>query len=242
MNRGKIMHSACGERFSTFDEAGDFLLNEGHPLSAAQECPLRFVWGNSAMGLCDHFPGMPCVYFIVLRDPLSRAMSDYFYFCVDGAEGKKKWTEDMITRGECNLNPLQWFKSMRTSPFFFQERLTRSCDPNCGVRAALTNLFHPCVRYILVEKFADGLRRLKEAFAPAFDDAIDSYLESPRRVNRRGHGSNRAKLKTRIISNSTMDRLKEWLREDYIIYDEAVRRYEEQWNRPLESCNDFMVN
>ena len=241
MNRGKIMHTACGERFSTFDDAAKYLLDEGQPLSSAHDCPLRFVWGNAAMGLCDHFPGMPCVYFTVLRDPLSRALSDYFYFCVDGAEGRKKWTPEMLARGECNMNPLQWFTSMRTSPFFYQERLTRSCDANCGVQAALENLMHPCVRYILLESFTDGLKRLQKAFSPAFDEAIDSFLRMPKRVNKRGHGSNRAKLKTRVISNSTLEKLKDWLREDYIIYDEAVRRYEEQWERPIESCNEFSL-
>lgn len=236
-NRGKIMYSSCGAKYSTFDEVGDYTLEQGYSLSQARECPLRFIWGNSGMGLCDHFPGMPCVYFIALRDPLSRALSDYNYFCLDGAEGRKKWTPEMIKAGECNIGPLQWFKSMRTSPFFFVERLSRGCDKECGPEAALANLFHPCVRYILVEQFTDGLRRLRDAFYPAFSPAIDAYLESPKRMNRRGHGTNRASLKVREISNSTLDTLRSWLKEDYLIYNEAVKRYEQQWTRPVTSCN-----
>jgi hypothetical protein len=239
MNRGKVLYTACGERFSSFQQVSDYVLDQGHMLTTAEHCPLRFIWGNAAMGLCDHFPGMPCVYFIVLRDPLSRALSDYTYFCLDGAENMKKWTKEMVLKGECNVGVLQWFRSMRTSPYFYLERLTRSCDANCGVQTAINNLFHPCVRYLLLDRFSDGLGRLKETFHPVFDYAIDSYFTAPKRVNRRGHGVNRAKLKTRVVSNSTLAKLKEWLREDYLIYDEAVKRYEEQWNRPIESCNQF---
>jgi hypothetical protein len=236
-NRGGIMYSQCGERFSSFEDVNDFVLDQGYSLSSARECPLRFIWGNSGMGLCDHFPGRPCVYFISLRDPLSRALSDYYYFCVDGAEGRKKWTREMIEKGECNVGPLQWFQSMRTSPYFFVERLTRGCDAGCGAQAALANLFHPCVRYILVEKFADGLHQLRRHFYPAFSQAIEDYLHHPMKINRRGHGQMRSKLKTREISNSTLETLRQWMADDYVVYNEAVRRYEEQWSKPLASCN-----
>jgi len=240
-NRGRIMYSSCGSKFSTFTDVSDYMVEEGFSLSQARECPLRFVWGNSGMGLCDHFPGMPCVYFIALRDPLARALSDYSYFCLDGAEGKKKWTPEMIKAGACNMSPLEWFESMRTSPYFFVERLTRGCNKDCGPQVALANLFHPCVRYVLVEKFADGLRKLKQTFYPAFSTAIDAYLQNPKRVNRRGHGTSRASLKMPELSNSTLDALRSFLREDYIIYNEAVRRYEEQWTRPLISCNAIPI-
>lgn len=243
--RGKVMYSQCGRNFATVEAMNDYILyeNQTAPVSIQKgpnNCPLRFVWGNAAMGLCDHFPGMPCVYFTTLRDPLSRALSDYFYFCVDGSEGRKKWTEDMIAKGECNVGPLAWFRQQRTSPLFYQERLTRSCDAKCGVEASLRNLFHPCVRYLVVEKFNDGLERLKQAFSGVFDRAIDEFLQTPsKRINRRGHGVFKLKLKTRVISNSTLDTLREWLREDYMIYNEAVARYEEQWDKPIESCNEF---
>jgi hypothetical protein len=242
MNRGKIMYTACGERFSTFEQISDYVLGHNRMLNQQEEdCPLRFVWGNAAMGLCDHFPNQPCVYFIALRDPLSRALSDYNYFCLDGAEGKKKWTEEMIAKGECTMSPLQWFSAMRTSPYFLQERLTRSCDASCGLKVALNNLFHPCVRYILVENFVDGLMRLRDAFAPAFSDAIDRFLAMPRKVNKRGHGLSRFKIKVKQYSNATLAKLREFLHEDYVIYNEAVKRYDEQWTRPIVSCNDFRL-
>ena len=106
----------------------------------------------------------------------------------------------------------------------------------------MANLFHPCMRYIFVEKFADGMRRLKDAFGSAFASAVDSYLNAPKRVNRRGHGMSRTKIKTRVITNATIAKLREWLQEDYVIYDEALKRYEEQWNRPITSCNSFDLN
>ncbi len=42
-----------------------------------EQCKLRAVWGAFSIGLCQHFPGRPCVYIVVLRDPVERAISSY---------------------------------------------------------------------------------------------------------------------------------------------------------------------
>ncbi|KAH9251914.1 hypothetical protein BASA81_010118 [Batrachochytrium salamandrivorans] len=154
-----FMYSQCGQRFVSLQQANEFVWTKGFQLSQAQQCPLRMVWGNRAMGLCDLFPGKPCTYLTILRNPVTRALSDYQYFCLQGAENRHKWTPDMIQRGKCELSPSEWFLTMKTSPYFLIERLTRGCDSKCGVDTAIANLLNPCVRYLLVEKFDDGLRQ-----------------------------------------------------------------------------------
>ncbi len=47
------------------------------PMTMEEECPLRTIWGALSLGLCQHFPGRPCVYIVVLRDPVERAISNY---------------------------------------------------------------------------------------------------------------------------------------------------------------------
>lgn len=47
------------------------------PMAGDEECKLRTIWGAFSVGLCQHFPGRPCVYIVVLRDPVERAISSY---------------------------------------------------------------------------------------------------------------------------------------------------------------------
>jgi hypothetical protein len=185
------------------------------------------------MGLCDEFPHSPCVYLTVIRDPVSRALSYYQYFCTDGAENRHKWTSEMRKLGECNMSPLEWFQTMRTSPFFLQERLTRACDPECGVQAAKHNLFNPCMRYLLVERFQDGLERLKRTFGRVFAPAVDAYLNMPRVKN-----SNALRVNfTSKFGVQQLQALKALLKEDEEVYTEAVAKYKDQWDQPIVSCN-----
>lgn len=233
-----FMYSQCGQRFASLQQASEFVQTKGFQLSQAQQCPLRAVWGNRAMGLCDLFPNTPCTYLTVLRNPVTRALSDYEYFCVQGAENRHKWTPDMIQRGKCELSPVEWFLAMRTSPYFLVERLTRGCDAQCGVDAAIANLLHPCVRYLLVEKFDDGLRQLRETYGPAFARAIDSYFEQPVSRNARKPVGD----SLREISALEMQQLTELLRDDMLVYQAAVKHYHGQWtNIPLESCNAVLT-
>lgn len=52
----------------------------GRPMKGDEKCKFRTVWGALSMGLCQHFPHRPCVYIIVLRDPVERAISSYVSF------------------------------------------------------------------------------------------------------------------------------------------------------------------
>ena len=104
------------------------------------------------MGLCDNFPGKPCRYFTLLRNPFDRAISEFVYFCVLGSENRKKWTSLMKTRGRCDLTMSEYFEKGFNSPTMLTEHLTMGCDKKCGVDAAIQNLRHGCMRYALLPR------------------------------------------------------------------------------------------
>lgn len=244
-SRGDILYSACGKKFSNREQVVKYVVKNGYSLAQARECPLRFVWGNAAFGLCDHFPGRPCVYITILRDPVARAISEYNYFCLDGAEGKKKWIPEWERKGECPIGILQWYHERRTNPEFYIDRFTRGCDSKCGLEAARMNLFNPCVRYLLTNRFSDGLEKLQSKFGKVFKGAIDDYLDAPltaKRLNVRGHGKQQSRLKTVSFSNATLDRLREMLHDDLKLYREAESRYDAQWSQPVVSCNSRLTS
>ena len=222
----EIMFLRCGYSYSGVTDVAKHFLEGGAP--STRDCPTRLVWGNTGMGLCDHFAGKPCVYLVTLRDPLSRALSDWHYFCVEGAERRKKWDAAWTARG-CPLSPLQWFREMRTSPYFYASRLTLNCDAGCGAHAAIRNLRHPCVRYLLTDRFDDGLRKLASSFGGSVARAVDKYLANPdpRNVHSLSHED---------FPASDMDELRELLAEDFAIYGAAVAFYEESWRREVVSC------
>ena len=58
----------------------------------------RVVWGSMSLGLCEHFPHLPCVHMVILRDPIERAISQYNYVCVLGKEGAKIWKKDWVAQ------------------------------------------------------------------------------------------------------------------------------------------------
>ena len=114
--------------------------------------PHKVVWGSMGMGLCDNFPGKPCRYFTLLRNPFDRAISEFVYFCVLGSENRKKWTSLMKTRGRCDLTMSEYFEKGFNSPTMLTEHLTMGCDKKCGVDAAIQNLRHGCMRYALLPR------------------------------------------------------------------------------------------
>lgn len=138
----------------------------------ANDCPIRAVWGGLSMGLCDHFPDRPCVYFMVLRDPIKRAISDYNYFCTEGAEDRKKWSSHWHQVGECKSNIIEYYQQRITSPHFLVERLTRGCDMDCGTEAAIANLKHPCLRFLILEDLNFGLEKLADLYGGPMGDAF----------------------------------------------------------------------
>ena len=199
-------------------------------------CKMRFVWGALSLGLCDIFPGQPCVYFLVLRNPIERAFSDYNYFCVQGAENRKKWKPGWQ---RCPYDIVQYFDANVTSRSLLTERLTRGCDGSCGVEAALANLENPCVRYLLLDRVADGLDRLGDAFGPALRGSFRTLAANIRSASH-SH-SNASPYAPRTVHQrrnpQIVAALKERIQPDLDLYNAAVARYEAQWTRSLVSCN-----
>ena len=104
---GKVKYSDIQEPLYT--RCGSIVNNPSTPFQSLHQCPLRVVWGSIAMGLCDHFPNMPCVYLITLRDPLERAISNYNYVCVEGKENRKKWLPEWKLNDFCPLDIVSFF-------------------------------------------------------------------------------------------------------------------------------------
>jgi len=191
------------------------------------------------MGLCDHFPARPCFYVTVLREPVERAISNYNYVCVRGAENRKKWTPAWRKAGRCPLTIRQFYDAGLAEPDFLAWRLTRSCDEGCASSAAIENLKSPCMRYLLLDRLGDGVARLQQELGDAYAPSLvqlTAFLAS-------GGTTNKAKYADRTMEQledpETIKNLTERLKGDIKIYRAAVDYYEKQWQQPLQSCNTW---
>jgi hypothetical protein len=203
-------------------------------------CPLRLLWGTHSMGMCQLYPNKPCVMTVVLRHPVERLISQYNYVCVDGKEGQKKWLESWRLQGRCPLSLLQFLDSELTSDTFLIDHLARAADPKCGVRLAVENLLHPCVRFLLLDRLSDGLERLAKIWGPAMRPFIDKTLAmSSSPTNKKNHAPYSSRMRTQMDDPIIIDKVRQRLKSDIEFYEKAVELYETQWERPLESCNDL---
>ena len=199
------------------------------------KCPTRLYWGRQAMGMCQLQPGKPCVTVLVLRDPVERMISQYNYVCVAGKEGEKKWLPSWKAHDKCPLSLMQFVGSTLTSTTSLIDRIVHSADESCAVDAALANLLHPCTRYLLLDRLKDGLQRLAEQWGPAMQPHLLKVIGAKPK--------NKVPLMERTVSQAhnpeILAALREKLRLDVELYQAAVRHYDAQWNRTLESCNDL---
>ena len=222
------LYIRCGEMVSKAK------LKDGWVYKATKKCRLRVVWGALTMGLCDHFPGIPCVYFTVLRNPVDRAISNYNYVCIQGAENRKKWLPEWKENNYCPLTLLEFFDQGFIQPNKLIERATRSCDDACGIEIALENLKNPCMRYLLLDQWKDGLEKLRDNFGPSLRPEVERLLSSARHRNRSPYND---RVMNQIKDPSIIAKVKEKLALDIKFYDAAKALYEEQWAKPLVSCN-----
>jgi len=199
-----------------------------------RHCPLRAVWGSMSLGLCDHFPGRPCVYLIVLRDPVQRAISSYNYVCIEGAEGRKKWLPEWKRKGECPLTMKEYFDHGIGETNFLLWRLTRGCDSTCGIDIAVQNLKHPCMRFLILENLDDGLARLEDELGEAFSTTLRRLRLKPK--GPKNVSPYHKRIKYQLAQPDLMKDLRTQLADDIKIYEAAKDMYAEQWNRPLAAC------
>ena len=136
----------------------------------------------------------------------------------------------------------------------------------CRLAAAKRNLVSGCTRYLLLDRLDEGLERLARdapdlrAFAGAGGgegrEALPSGAEAAgaaglgetvslaaqNSVNGKNSArdalsdAQRALLAQYEADETIMAELREYLREDTEVYDFAVARYDEQWDKPLATC------
>ena len=157
-------------------------------------CRADLYAGTNAFGACEYVEAAArrrgedrrCVYATVLRNPIDRVESSWRYFCLNGAERRKGWTNAMKRAGSCSYSLERWAQTQsmlsvlelstnqapvaRDAPVNQSLRCAPLADGPAAVRrrprayleAALANVVGPDapVRAVVVEDLADGLRLL----------------------------------------------------------------------------------
>ena len=217
-----------------------------------------FVKSSEAMGFCD-FVDAPCAYLTVLREPMERFMSYYAYICLLGAENREHWTQEWLEKGRCDADPAQFARVVAPRGFSMVDLLAPGGDATgrsgCRLAAAKRNLVSGCTRYLLLDRLDEGLERLGNA-VPDLREFADSSSELDAEAGSLGrvslakqnsvNGKNSARealsdaqkalLARYEADESIMAELREYLKEDTEVYDFAVARYDEQWDKPLATC------
>jgi hypothetical protein len=205
-----------------------------HSTSSSSTCPLRFVWGSESIGLCEHFPQIPCLYFTILRDPIQRAISFYNYFCINGEEHRKMWEPEWIQQGICPLTLPEFVAKSGTT---FLERLNRKPKDrsSCGVNISSQNLLHPCFRYLLLDHFQHGIEQLSKTFGlslqPYFIKLLQNYDS-----NKENQEQYSPRTLDQINNEQIMNELKLLLKYDIDLYQIALENYNQQWEKELVPC------
>ena len=79
-------------------------------------CRADLYAGTNAFGACEYVEAAArkrgedrrCVYATVLRNPIDRVESSWRYFCLNGAERRKGWTNAMKRAGRCSYSLERW--------------------------------------------------------------------------------------------------------------------------------------
>lgn len=221
-----------------------------------------FVKSSEAMGFCD-FVDAPCAYLTVLREPMERFMSYYAYICLLGAENREHWTQEWLEKGRCDADPAQFARVVAPRGFSMVDLLAPGGDATgrsgCRLAAAKRNLVSGCTRFLLLDRLDDGLEKLGRAVpdlrefadsSSALGDSSSAGSGSLGRVSLAEQNSVNGKNSAREAlseaqkallaryeaDESIMAELREYLKEDTEVYDFAVARYDEQWDKPLATC------
>lgn len=199
-----------------------------------RKCPTRVVWGSQSLPLCSLFASSSCVMSVVLRHPVDRLVSQYNYVCIEGSEGRKKWASAWKQKNRCPLTLLEFLARTEdlTSETFLIDHLALAAG-GCGKAMALQNLFHPCMRYLLLDRLQDGLGRLASVWGPAMQPLLDSLAKSNAVLNSAAYSP---RIQSQIANPDIMRQVADKLKLDIALYESAVLAYEAQWTRPLVSC------
>jgi len=198
-----------------------------------------FIKGQFGMGMCDVIDA-PCFYFTVLREPVSRYLSHYKYSCLSGAEGRSQWKDEWKKLGHCPLDPVEFMDHLGINLDWTVELAPGAHSPERMAEAAKQNLNSNCMRYLLTEKYDDGLDKLANAF-PDFEAAVKKLKKMPNAKSAENVAKSLPKWQQdrfdAYVKNATMMKMindRHALMKQ--VYDHAVNKYESNWARPLTSC------
>ena len=105
------------------------------------------------------------------------------------------------------------------------------------MKAAKANLIHPCMRYVILEKMEDGAAHLAKQFGSALRPMFQELADKDEVDNKEPYNE---RVSSQMNNATIVAELRRRLKTDIEIYDHAVKHYEDQWTRPLESCNEFV--
>jgi len=199
-----------------------------------RKCALRATWGTLSLGLCDLFPGKPCLYFLNLRDPVQRAFSEYNYFCVHGAENRKKWLPDWHKQGFCPLTVVEYLQLYPEVCSILTNRLSRGCGTQCALKAAKLNLNNTCVRYFFLHSLSSDVAQFAGLVGGTLGTAL-ANVASGHVVKNSSPRNERTELQRR--DPQVVKRVKELVHLDIELFNYAIKIHPAKLLQPLTSCN-----
>mmetsp|Transcript_34405 Transcript_34405/g.78426 ORF Transcript_34405/g.78426 Transcript_34405/m.78426 type:complete len:228 (-) Transcript_34405:24-707(-) len=179
------------------------------------------VGDNLWADMCSLLP-MPCVYVTVVREPVSQLLSNYNYFCKEGAEGRHKWTPAQKAAGKCDT-PLEEWKT--TSAV---RRYAGVTQPTWDDTLALAkrNLEHPCMWYLRTEQLSSDLSRL----GGKLGEPWEQHFVSMNQQNAHPHAVNISAEAMRVKMQDPA------FRSHVQLYSHLTEAGDKQWSRGLTMC------
>jgi len=194
-----------------------------------------FGKGQYGMGMCDDMK-VPCIYLTVLRDPVERYLSHYKYSCLNGAEGRAQWLDAWKEIDECPLDPIEFMDHLGPNlDWIVQIAPGTATNPDVHVAQAKANLASACVRYLLLERYEDGLDKMRATFAD-FDgvhDVTDYHMKNPSRPM---DDATRTRYEKYMANQTIVDAIVERHRHMKQVYDFAVAHYDSHWASAISTC------
>lgn len=92
------------------------------------------------------------------------------------------------------------------------------------------------MRYVLLDRFHDGLEKLSNALGPSMKGVIDKLMITSSRMTKPSYP---IRTVHQVNNLQVMENIRRMLSRDIAIYKAAVDNYEQQWNKQLMSCNNL---
>jgi hypothetical protein len=110
-------------------------------------------------------------------------------------------------------------------------------DKDLQVETAIKNLNKSCFRYILTEKFDDGLQKMVDTM-PDFEDLNIEAINEHARKNESPALSDvlKARFQAYIEDERMMNELRSRMKRPAAVYKHAKNAYERKWSQPMISC------